>query len=318
MADGLRQRIAAGEFRELLPSERDLGEWFGASRNVVREALGLLRDEGLVERRPGVGTLVVRPKFGHGLHRLAGLAEVLEGYGEVVNEVRAAGVVAAPPSVAERLDLAAGEDVVHVERVRRVGGVPLSLDSTYLVADLGIPLLDHDLSGRDLFALLEESSGTRLGRAEVVVHAVSAGPDTAALLDIPPGTAVFALDRLTRLPDGRPVDAEWVHLRADRLTLQATLHRGAVGDRGAAGDCGAVGDCGAGWSRGAKRDRVAEGDCVAERDRGPEWNRGAGQDCEAESDCRAGRDRGAERDHGPERSREAERHPGAANDCGAE
>ncbi|MBB1155026.1 MULTISPECIES: GntR family transcriptional regulator [Amycolatopsis] len=228
VADGLRQRIVAGEVGDLLPGERALGEWFGASRNVVREALGLLRDEGLVERRQGVGTLVVRPKYGHGLDRLTGLAEALEGHGEVVNEVRTAETVAAPPSVAERLGLTAGEEVVHLERVRRLGGAPLSLDSTYLVADLGIPLLGKDLAHRDLFALLEETNGIRLGRAEVEVHAVSAGPDTAALLDVAPGTAVFALDRLTRLPDGRPVDAEWLHIRADRLTLRATLQRGAA------------------------------------------------------------------------------------------
>jgi GntR family transcriptional regulator len=36
---------------------------------------------------------------------------------------------------------------------------------------------------------------------------------------------VFAIERLTRLADGRPVDLESMHIRADRLTLQATLHR---------------------------------------------------------------------------------------------
>ncbi|MFI5607830.1 GntR family transcriptional regulator [Amycolatopsis sp. NPDC051903] len=227
IADVLRQRITAGTFDGgPLPDERTLGTQLGATRNAVREALALLRAEGLVERRQGVGTLVVQPKYGHGLDRLAGLAEALDGHGEIVNEVRAARVLTPPPAIAERLALAPGEPVVHLERLRRLDGRPLSLDTTYLTADIGVPLLGHDLAGRDLFALIEETSGRRLGRADVVVHAVSAGPDTAALLDIPPGTAVFALDRLTRFADGRPVDAESLHVRADRLTLRATLHRG--------------------------------------------------------------------------------------------
>jgi GntR family transcriptional regulator len=54
---------------------------------------------------------------------------------------------------------------------------------------------------------------------------VIADPDTASLLQIPVGAAVFAIERLTRLNDGRPVDAESMHIRADRLTLQATLLR---------------------------------------------------------------------------------------------
>ena len=64
--------------------------------------------------------------------------------------------------------------------------------------------------------------------AEITVHAVTADPDTAGLLEIPAGAAVFAIDRLTRLADGRPVDAESLRVRADRLALHARLHRGAV------------------------------------------------------------------------------------------
>jgi GntR family transcriptional regulator len=227
VADVLRQQITGGRFGHgLLPDERALGTELAASRNVIREALGLLRSEGLITRRQGVGTIVVMPKYGHGLDRLAGLAEALTGYGPVTNEVRAARTIANPPAaVAERLELEPGTDVVYIERLRRLGGLPLSLDTTYLAPDIGADLLGHDLAGRDLFALIEETTGRRLGQAEVSVHAVNAGPDTAALLEIEPGAAVFAIERLTRLADGRPVDAESVHIRADRLMLQATLHR---------------------------------------------------------------------------------------------
>lgn len=230
VADMLRQQITSGRYDGgVLPDERELGRHLGASRNAVREALSLLRDEGLITRKQGVGTTVVMPKYGHGLDRLAGLAEALTGHGTVVNEVRAAHPVPDPPAaIVARLSLADGEGAVYVERLRWLGGVPLSLDTSYLAADIGAPLLSHDLAHRDLFALIEESTGQRLGRAEVSVHAVNAGPDTAALLDVPAGAAVFAIERLTRLADGRPVDAESIHIRADRLALRATLHRGAA------------------------------------------------------------------------------------------
>lgn len=223
----LRQQITSGSVESgILPDERTLGMQFHASRNAIREALGILREEGLITRRRGVGTTVLTPALGHGLDRLAGLAETLSGYGPVTNEIRAAQWVAHPPAaVTERLLLAEGEGAVHIERLRRLGGLALSLDTTYLVSDIGQPLLDCDLAGRDLFALIEETTGKRLGRAEVAVHAVTAGPDAAALLEIPVGSAVFAIDRLTHLADGRPVDMESLHIRADRLTLHATVHR---------------------------------------------------------------------------------------------
>lgn len=229
VADVLRQQITSGVFGDgVLPDERTLGVRFGASRNAVREALSLLRAEGLITRRPGVGTTVVLPKYGHGLDRLAGLAETLTGFGKVTNEVRAAHRVPHPPAaIAERLALPAGSGVVYIERLRRLGELPLSLDTTYLAADVGEDLLGRDLAGRDLFELIEETTGRQLGSAEVTVHAVAAGPDTAMLLDIPAGAAVFAIERLTRFADGRPIDMESIHIRADRFTLHATLHRNA-------------------------------------------------------------------------------------------
>jgi GntR family transcriptional regulator len=228
VADVLRQRISAGSFADgVLPDERALAEQLGASRNAVREALGLLRDDGLVTRRRGVGTVVATPTYGHGLDRLAGLAEALAGHGTVTNEVLVAEVVADPPAeAAARLRLTTGTTAIHIERVRRVDGVPVSLDSTYLTADVGRRVLGGDLATRDIFAVIEETTGSALGRAEIEVSAANADPRTAALLDIRTGAAVFVIDRLTRLSDGTPVDVEVLRIRADRMTLRATLFRG--------------------------------------------------------------------------------------------
>ncbi|MGN3953852.1 GntR family transcriptional regulator [Streptomyces sp. WAC8370] len=230
LADGLRQQITDGAFADgTLPDERELGRRFGASRNAVRDALALLREEGLITRRRGIGTTVLLPKYGHGLDRLAGLAEELAGRGTVTNEVRVAAEVSVlPAAVATRLEVPAGAGGVYVERLRWLDGLPLSLDTSWLTAGVGRAVLAGDLRERDVFGLIEEAAGVPLGRAEVAVHAVSADPGTARLLGIEPGAAVFALERLTRSADGRPVDVESIRIRADRMTLRATLRRGGL------------------------------------------------------------------------------------------
>jgi GntR family transcriptional regulator len=227
-ADVLRQRISSGCFADgALPDELTLAGQLGASRNAVREALSLLRDEGLLTRRRGVGTVVVTPAYGHGLDRLAGLAEALAGYGTVTSEVLRTEADAVPPAeIAGRLGLDAGQTAVRIERVRRINGEPVSLDSTYLTAGIGREVLRGDLENRDIFTLIEETARCPLGRAEIEVRAAIADRGTAALLGIRAGAAVFVIDRLTRLSDGTPVDAELLRIRADRMTLRATLHRG--------------------------------------------------------------------------------------------
>lgn len=227
VAERLRELILGGEFGagDRL-DEAALSARFTASRNSVREALDLLRREGLIERRRGAGTTVTAPKYGHGLDRLEGLAESLAGHGTVRNRVLGAErLVELPADVAARLEIDPAEGGIRLERLRFVDDEPLSLDVSYLPLDIGEPLLSADLAGTDVFALIEEASGVALGRAEIVVHAATAGPDVAGLLGLDVGDAIFAIDRLTRGADGRPVDAEVLRIRADRFALRAVVHR---------------------------------------------------------------------------------------------
>ncbi|MEU6736629.1 GntR family transcriptional regulator [Streptomyces physcomitrii] len=226
LADLLRRQVLSGGFPDgTLPHEAALAGDYGASRNTVRQALGLLRAEGLVERLPGVGTVVVAEKCTHGLERLRGLGETLHEQGRVINEVRTVQLVTAPAPVAERLGLPAGAEVLYIERLRSLGGVPLSLDLTYLPLDLGSGLLGADLENTDVFRLLEALTGQSLGHAEITLEAVTADAHSAAVLGAPRGAAVLMLERLTHLADGRPVDLEFIRFRGDRIAMSGLLHR---------------------------------------------------------------------------------------------
>ncbi len=61
MASQIRDQIVGGKLSagDKLPNERSLAEQFNVSRTVVREALKTLKQEGLIEVRPGTGTFVV-------------------------------------------------------------------------------------------------------------------------------------------------------------------------------------------------------------------------------------------------------------------
>ncbi|MFI6286799.1 GntR family transcriptional regulator [Streptomyces sp. NPDC051018] len=228
LADLLRHQMRRGGFPGgVLPLEDALGEEYRVSRNTVRQALDLLRTEGLVERQPGVGTVVVAEKYPHGLDRLQGLAETLREHGEVTNEVRTVGPVTAPAPVARRLRLAEHGDVLCIERLRRLNGLPLSLDLTYVPMDIGTGLLGCDLEHTDVFRLLERLTGQPLGTAEITLEAVNADAHSATVLEAPRGSAVLMLERLTHLSDGRPVDLEFIRFRGDRIAMSGLLHRSA-------------------------------------------------------------------------------------------
>ncbi|MDV3124868.1 GntR family transcriptional regulator [Mycobacterium sp. 21AC1] len=225
VADVLRHQIFDGAYAQGLPAEGELAAEFFVSRNTVREALGVLKNEGLIDRGTKVGTHVTVRKYDHGLDALVGLKETFKDYGEVRNEVRAVLQLAAPPAVARKLNLEPGAQVVFIERLRYLAELPLSLDLTYLVPDIGEQVMAYPLETNDVFTLIEQVTGQRLGTATIALEAVSADPHSAATLAVPDGAALLMAERLTSLDDGRPVDLEYIRMRGDRITMRGNLTR---------------------------------------------------------------------------------------------
>jgi GntR family transcriptional regulator len=145
--DVLRSQIMEGAFgglaaaRPPMPSEPALAAQLGVSRNAIREALDLLRDEGLITRVQGAGTFVTGAKLRHHLDRLEGLAESMAGYHlPVENRVLSVRESVATVFVAGKLAVPEGSRIAFVERLRSVGGLPLSLDTSSLRPE-AIPVL---------------------------------------------------------------------------------------------------------------------------------------------------------------------------------
>ncbi|MFC5145594.1 GntR family transcriptional regulator [Streptomyces aureoversilis] len=138
IADSLRRRITEGEFApgDLLPSGRDLCEQWGVSRATVNKALDVLRADGVIVARQGLGfrvtdTPLARPAGG----RRSGATRVVSGrpfrrLGSPVREVP-------PAHVVEALELQPGETALRRDRlVLLADGAPLSLVSAWFPADV--------------------------------------------------------------------------------------------------------------------------------------------------------------------------------------
>src|SRR5215212_5526191 len=130
----LRQAITDGTFRpgSQLPTEAELCEMLGVSRTVVREALRVLEDDGLVTRRHGVGTFVRNNPILKNLNFNFGITEMIESAGlkpgtsHLVLQKETADV-----EKAEQLRVPLGTPLLTVERIRTANGRPVvySLDT---------------------------------------------------------------------------------------------------------------------------------------------------------------------------------------------
>lgn len=78
VVDAIQKMILERQLRpgDVLPSERDLATMLSVSRNVLREALGILGQRGLVDSRHGTGTYVSLPSSRQARDALMLLLEV--------------------------------------------------------------------------------------------------------------------------------------------------------------------------------------------------------------------------------------------------
>ena len=150
----LRKAITEGVYRpgSQLPTEAELCEMLGVSRTVVREALRMLEDDGLVARRHGVGTFVRNHPILKNLNFNFGITEMIESAGfQPGTSHLAIQKETADAEKAEQLHVAVGTPLVTVERVRTANGRPV----VYSLDTLAESLLEH--SDFDPQRLLTES-----------------------------------------------------------------------------------------------------------------------------------------------------------------
>jgi DNA-binding GntR family transcriptional regulator len=204
-----------------LDNEVDLAARLHLSRPTIRQAIQSLVNEGLLVRKRGVGTQVVRTKVARPL-RLSSLFDDLSTLGDkpetvvLVNWVEPAG-----EDVAEQLETPGLERVRRLKRVRSTGGEPLAIMNNHLPDGIIEPT-DDELRDKGLYQLLR-AAGIRLHAAQQNVGARLATEEDAELLDEKPGAALLTMQRTTYDEGGRVVEYGWHVYRASRYSFNLSL-----------------------------------------------------------------------------------------------
>ena len=202
IADDLRRRVERGEFAagRLLPSESELSGAYAASRITIREALEVLRDEGLVDSPAGLrlvrGRRPAAPVAGPARHD-RGASWRLRGRARSAGSSTSASCRPRPGPAR----CSGATTVLEVRRLNLADGEPFARVTVWCPDDLGAPISRDDVERSSFYELLE----VPLGGAVQTIGAALAAPDDAALLEVPVGSPVLRCERITSTPEGRPV-----------------------------------------------------------------------------------------------------------------
>lgn len=200
----------------LMPTERELAVRFGTSRTTVRQAIAELVVDGRLAHTQGSGTFVAQPKL-MAVRPLSSFSQDLrsDGWrpGSVILDTS---VVAASAEAAERLQVAPGELVQRVERVRTVDDEPFAHEVALLpnpLPDLAAQLAEHG----SLYRTLHDAYGIAVDTAEDTVETVLADPVTADLLGVETGLPLLLISRTAWDAECKTVEWSVGRFRGDRF-----------------------------------------------------------------------------------------------------
>jgi GntR family transcriptional regulator len=217
----LRTRIAELKADSPLPSDAMLCEEFSVSRMTARNAVQRLVQEGIVYRVPGRGTFVAEPPVHRQAGNLLSFTEEMRRRGRVPSSRLLGRDVREPgPAEASRLQLAPGESVIALRRLRVADDEPVAIEEAVFPASAGlVELLESaDLEHTSLHdTLVHGGHIPTMGRARLGAEA--AGPGDATLLGVPEGSPLLVEKRVIHDQDGVPLELCESRYAGDRYGL---------------------------------------------------------------------------------------------------
>ncbi|GAA4480766.1 GntR family transcriptional regulator [Microbacterium panaciterrae] len=211
LAEGIRSGVFS--LGSALPRETELGVALGVSRTVVREALMLLEEDGLITTRRGIGRFVAEDLPVVGLEELRPLEVALAEGGEDVT-VRQLEFVVRPTTdyVSGHLGLDAAANTWFRESVIERAGEPIAILQEHLPAGRYLTDASPQIAAMIAEAAADPSSlmtalaarGAVFGSGVCELTANVVGRSRGALLGLKPGDPVLILTQ-TASTGGTPV-----------------------------------------------------------------------------------------------------------------
>ena len=224
LAEDIRGRIMAGEYRYggRIPSEAALCKSSGLALLTVRQALGVLVEEGLLERFPGRGTYVKELSWKGASFSIDGLVDRVGGADTKVRIIRTE-VRRATAGIADKLKISLGDSVVYLKRVISTGGAPFLIQEGHLLLDPERPIMEAELEATYLTGLFAGSGQGLIKTAGLAIAPAALSEDDLHLLNRPAGTVGFRLEYIFYDSASEPLATGSFLTPDDTLRLSATI-----------------------------------------------------------------------------------------------
>ncbi|MDR5765873.1 MULTISPECIES: GntR family transcriptional regulator [unclassified Caballeronia] len=200
LAEMLSREIHEGKYppASTLPSEKELTERYGVSRQTVRFALRMLRDRGLISSHPGIGTIVREPAQEQGRFKALNSAEALLQFVENT-EMHAHSIreVIVDAQLGALIECKEGLLLSEATFVRKTPGddLPMSFVKVYVAPRFAAAQKKPAVSSSPVYQNIEKMFNVRVREIRQDVTAAILDEELASILQTAPGEAALQMTR---------------------------------------------------------------------------------------------------------------------------
>jgi GntR family transcriptional regulator len=207
-----------------LPKEVAMSKKLGVSRNTIRQAINQLVNEGLIERKKGVGTRVLTRKISTRLDNWISFTNEMKNQGiEVVNYLINMALVEGSLEVCNALGIAEGKKVWKLEKVRGSKEAKFLYSVSYFHPRVGIKGNENFIT--PLYELLEKEHDIIVSTSKEKLSAIKADSKIAAMLDVSKDIAILRRERMVLDVGDRPIEYNMVYYHTDYFTYDIDIKR---------------------------------------------------------------------------------------------
>ena len=202
-----------------LPSELELSRIYGVNRATVRRAIGSLIQEGLLPPKQVLlaSVFVAQPKVVQVFPTVVGFSERMRTGGHVTrNRVLSHTAEVARPSVARRLHILEGAQVMRLVRLRIVDNEPLMIETSFVPLERFPDLLGDDFAVRSLYDVLSTRYGIHILEIDQTLEPVLLTDYEARLLESTPGSPAMLMEVIALAAEDDPFEFSKAIVRGDK------------------------------------------------------------------------------------------------------
>lgn len=227
IAETLRQNIHQGVYQlgEKLPTETKLAEQFAVNRHTIRQAIALLKHEGLLRVDRGRGTFVAAKTIRYAIGKRVRYNQTLKAQGWNTRfQLLRVLEVSADNAVAKGLEIPYGESVALIERLSFADEEPISIGTGYfplkrfpdILEPKNLKILQEQQS---ISQFLQQVYGCDHIRRSTCVSARLVQPQDAKWLQIPLNQPILLAESVNVDQTGNVIEYGVTRLRGDRMEL---------------------------------------------------------------------------------------------------